>query len=480
MTAELSHRDATKMRAARISVIVTLVLIVAKAVAGWLSGSLALISLATESIFDFLAVLITVLAVRVTSQPPDEDHLYGHGKFDSLAGLFQSVFLVGVSAWICYESINRLTGKTEVELDISALTLVILFCSFVLDLWRSRVLKRVAGESNSQALSVDSLHFLADALSVIVAMIGVLFAKFAGVPAADAYAALVVAGFVIFQSVRQGKDAVDALTDRYTRRSEYQEITEAIKSISGVEALRLLRVRQSGTLTYIDASVSVDRVLPASVGEKIRREIDASIHEIVPESETSIAIRPVKMENESAFETIRLITSEYGIVPHNIELSDSGNGKVIADLHIEFPSERSFEEAHAISEVIEERIQREISGIDTVYTHLEVERSQISATPMLDLSARESKLVEQIRAFVALTLREIVAVRDIGIYENRDTGELKLVLTLELPSDLTLHAAHEVVTDLERRLRKQYSNLGRVVIHTEPTRQARSEILHSP
>src|SRR5688572_5040679 len=93
---ELSGRDAAKMRAARISVIVTLILIVAKGIAGWLSGSLALISIAADSVFDFLAVLVTLLAVRITSQPPDDDHLYGHGKFDSLAGLFQSVFLIAV------------------------------------------------------------------------------------------------------------------------------------------------------------------------------------------------------------------------------------------------------------------------------------------------------------------------------------------------------------------------------------------------
>lgn len=460
--------DAAKMRAARISIVVTLTLIIAKGIAGWLSGSLALISLSTESIFDFLAVLITLLAVRVTSLPPDEDHLYGHGKFDSLAGLFQSIFLIGVSGWIFYESINRLTGKEEVVLDIDALTLTILILAFVLDMWRARVLKRVGVESGSQALSVDSLHFLADALSVIVAIAGVLLAKFAGILVADAYAALIVAGFVIYQSIRQGKDAVDTLTDRYTRTSEYREIKKAIESTTGVESLRLLRMRQSGVLTYIDASVSVNRVLPASAGERIRGDIDQAIHTILPESETSIAIRPVKTQNESAFETIRLITSEFGILPHNIELSESEGG-IIADLHIEFPPKKSFEDAHTTSEEIEQRIRNEIPGIKQVYTHLEVERSAISVTPMRDLSAKQSTLVDEVQKFISATPDSILAARDVAFYEHRETGELKLVLTVALRSDLSLHDAHEIVTDLERRLRKQYPNLGRVVIHTEPS-----------
>src|SRR6185503_14405199 len=149
--------------------------------------------------------------------------------------------------------------------------------------------------------------------------------KFADIPSADAYAALVVASFVIYQSLRQGKDAIDALTDRFTASKEYRQISEAIVSTPGVEHLRLLRMRPSGHLTYVDASVSVDRVLPASVGEKIRSDIDRVIHSLVADAETSIAIRPVRTERESTFETIRLITSEFGILPHNIELSDSGN-----------------------------------------------------------------------------------------------------------------------------------------------------------
>jgi cation diffusion facilitator family transporter len=455
------------MRAARISVIVTLILIIAKGVAGWLSGSLALISIAADSVFDFLAVLVTLLAVRVTSQPPDEDHLYGHGKFDSLAGLFQSLFLIGVSSWICYTAIGRLSNDIPETLNINTLTLTILFGSFVLDMWRANVLRKVAHESRSQALRADSLHFLADALSVLVAIAGVLFAKFAGIPAADSYAAILVAAFIIYQSLRQGKDAIDSLTDRFPQSDEYKKIHEAIASIAGVESLRLLRMRHSGTLTYVDASVSVNRMLPASAGEKIRSEIDQSIQKILPESETSIAIRPVKTEHESAFETIRLITSEFGILPHNIELSESEEG-VIADLHIEFPPERSFEEAHATSEEIEERIREEIPGIEKVYTHLEVERSALSTTPMRDLSVQESHLVEDVRKFIAV-IPEVQAVEDIAFYEHRETGELKLVLTVELQSALTLHDAHEIVTDLERKLRKQYPNLGRVVIHTEPS-----------
>ncbi|HEY6171990.1 MAG TPA: cation diffusion facilitator family transporter, partial [Candidatus Kapabacteria bacterium] len=107
-TLESQHNsEHEKLRITKISLLVTLVLIVIKTAAGLLSGSLALISLATDSAFDFLSVLFTFIAVRVSALPPDEDHPYGHGKFDSLSGLFQSLFLVGVSVWIFIEAIGR-------------------------------------------------------------------------------------------------------------------------------------------------------------------------------------------------------------------------------------------------------------------------------------------------------------------------------------------------------------------------------------
>jgi len=294
-----------------------------------------------------------------------------------------------------------------------------------------------------------------------------LLARFAGWVSADSYAAIFVAAFIIWQSLVQGKNSIDSLTDRFTSSAEYRQIQTMIAAIPGVEGVRLLRMRQSGPLTYIDTSVSVNRTLPASVGERIRTEIEGVVGQQFPESEISVAIRPIRTADESAFETIRLITSDFGILPHNIELSET-EGAIIADLHIEFPPERSFEDAHEVSEEIERRICEEIPAIGKVYTHLEVERSALSTTPMHDLSQQESHLVEDVKRFISAIPSVIRATTDVAFFEHRETGEHKLVLTLELPSDLTLHDAHEVVTELERKLRKQYPNLSRVVIHTEP------------
>src|SRR5690348_1120725 len=120
------EQHSVTLKTAQISIVVTVILIAAKLIGGLLSGSLALISLATESALDLLSVLLTLLAVRITAIPPDKDHPYGHGKFDNLSSLFQSLLLLGISIWIFYEATKRLLHPDNVALTIDYITFSIL------------------------------------------------------------------------------------------------------------------------------------------------------------------------------------------------------------------------------------------------------------------------------------------------------------------------------------------------------------------
>src|SRR5204863_7888048 len=99
-----------KLEAAWNSTLLTLLLVIAKILVAFFTGSLALFSQAADSGFDLVALFITIFAVQISSSPPDEDHPYGHGKFESLSALVQSLLLIGLQAWIIIASIGRLTG----------------------------------------------------------------------------------------------------------------------------------------------------------------------------------------------------------------------------------------------------------------------------------------------------------------------------------------------------------------------------------
>ena len=463
-----SHIEHEKLRITKISLLVTLVLIVIKTAAGLLSGSLALISLATDSAFDFLSVLFTFVAVRVSALPPDEDHPYGHGKFDSLSGLFQSVFLVGVSVWIFIEAIMRLRATESVELDIDAFTFIILGLSFFLDMWRAKTIKKTADASRSQALGADALHFLADGLSVVIVAVGIILAEFFHIPAADSYAAIAVSLFVGIQSIKQGKSSVDVLMDRMPMNGDSDAVMDIIKETDGILAVESLRMREASSLLFIDAFVQINRVLPFVGIQHILANLESRIKEKYPTSEINIQWNPVKTANESPFETIKIITADYGILPHNIELTRDEKGELTLDLHIEFPAGSDFNDAHAKSEEIEAAIKLQMPEIAHVITHLEEERSDMTIQEMRDVTETRGSIIEALKEYVGSN-SELVEIKSYRLLESVVGGELKLTVTMNVVGSQLLGDAHDAVTRIEANLKKRFPELHRVVIHTEPS-----------
>ncbi|HZK75785.1 MAG TPA: cation diffusion facilitator family transporter, partial [Candidatus Kapabacteria bacterium] len=153
-----------KLQAAWISLAVTMVLVAAKLAVGLATGSLAILSLAAESGIDLAAVIITLLAVRVSSIPPDEDHPYGHGKFESLSALAQGLLLLGATVWIVFNATGNLIGKPSAVI-VNGWSFGVLLFSIVLDSWRARRLGTAGKQHRSSALEASSVHFFTDAIS---------------------------------------------------------------------------------------------------------------------------------------------------------------------------------------------------------------------------------------------------------------------------------------------------------------------------
>jgi len=464
----MTQKGNTTLRVAWVSILVTVILIAAKLIGGLLSGSLALISLATESALDLLSVLITLFAIKITAIPADKDHPYGHGKFDNLSSLFQSILLLGISGWIFYEALQRLLNPTHISLSIDYVTFIILIGSFILDFWRSRKLDTVGKEVRSQALQTDAIHFFGDSLSVAVVFIGLLFSRYLHLEGADSYAAMLVSGFVATLSLRQGKQALDVLTDRFEHTEDQERVSALIRTSTGVHDLEGLRMRHSGPNLFIDATVGINRVLPFASVEHILSDVKNKLINEFPNAEINLRPLPVKLKYESTFETIKLIISEEGLLPHNIELSKDQTGHVILDLHLEFPPESSLGDAHAKSEVIENRIKEHVPLISKIILHLEEERPDYAMTVVHDITVKESKLTQDMISFTKNANSSVKSVHDLTLMQLEPYKELKLGLTIVLNKDLSLSAAHDIVSGIEQDLRKKYPDLARIVIHSEP------------
>ena len=150
-----------KLNVAFFSVLAAVFLTGFKLVIGLLTGSLGILSEALHSGLDMVAAVITYFSVRVSDKPADKQHNFGHGKIENFSALVETFLLLITCVWIIYEAMIRLiTGKTHIEVSIWSFIVVI--CSIIIDISRSRALSRVAKKYNSQALEADALHFSTD------------------------------------------------------------------------------------------------------------------------------------------------------------------------------------------------------------------------------------------------------------------------------------------------------------------------------
>src|SRR5258707_11418019 len=166
------HPDhSVKSRVAAISIFASAGMAAAKFAVGIAIGSLALISEALHSSVDVVATVITWLVVRVSDRPADDEHHYGHGKFESLSALGVIAMLYVLAGGILVESYSRLREGAPPP-TISAIPFVVLLIDIAVNFWRARALHRTARDTKSQALAADALHFASDVLGSIAVIAG--------------------------------------------------------------------------------------------------------------------------------------------------------------------------------------------------------------------------------------------------------------------------------------------------------------------
>jgi len=239
-----------KKRAALLSVASAVVLLTLKTFLVIRTGSLGVLSEALHSGLDLLASIITFLSVRMSDQPADERHPYGHGKFENFSAFVETALLIITAVFIIYEGFDRLFFH-HVHIEPSILALVILLVALGIDLTRAKALGHVARKYHSEAIEADALHFSTDVWSTMVVIVGIglvwagEFWQLPWLVYADAIAGLVVAAVILWVGSQLGKRTLDALVDAAPEGLR-QEIARAVGRMEGVLDVDRVRVRRSG------------------------------------------------------------------------------------------------------------------------------------------------------------------------------------------------------------------------------------------
>ena len=450
-----------KTNVAAISIFASAGMAAAKFAVGIAIGSLALISEALHSSVDVVATVITWLVVRVSDQPADEEHHYGHGKFESLSALFVIALLYVLAGGILVESWSRLREGAAPP-TLSAIPFVVLVIDIAVNFWRARALHRTARETRSQALAADALHFASDVLGSIAVIIGLVLTGL-GHAWGNSAAAIAVAVMISILGLRLGRSTIETLLDRAPEGVSEKAI-DAIRAVPGVVGVERLRVRMVGPTHFIDAIANVPRTYPIDRVEAIKKTAQAAVTEALGDADLTFTAVPVARDNESVRERIMVIARNSGLAVHHVTVHDLG-GKLTVSIDLEVDGDMALTAAHDIAHGLERNIREDFGEDVEVDTHIEPLEPEL---PHGTNAAPER--VETIKA--ALTrFAGNGAIHDIHNVRVRDTdaGEIVNFHCRAAPS-MSVIKVHENVDEIERALRRAFPTIKRVISHAEPPR----------
>lgn len=271
-----------------------------KLAAGILGHSGALIADAIESLADIAGSVVIWSGLAIGSLPPDEDHPYGHGKAEGLAGLVVAVLVFAAGIGIAIKAVHDIRTPHE---NPAAFTLAILILVIIIKYVLFAATKKVARQAGSGAMEVDAGHHIADAITSVAALIGITVALFGkrwfgshGTDTgsqfrwetADDWAALFAAFIILYNAIILARIPLRELMDASTPEDEQRVINparEVARAVPGVQAIEKVIVRKSGGGYWVNMHVQVDPLMPVHeahvVGGKVRSEIRAKLPNVL-------------------------------------------------------------------------------------------------------------------------------------------------------------------------------------------------------
>jgi cation diffusion facilitator family transporter len=452
-----------KEQAALGSIAASAGLTVAKAVIGLLTGSLAILSEAGHSLLDLSATILTYFAVRISGKPADAEHQYGHGKIESVSALAETALLFLLTGVVIFEAVRRLAGTDQHAVEASAAAFAVIAASIVIDFFRARTLKRVANATSSEALEADALHFGSDMWSSIAVLIG-LGGVAAGFPWADAAAAIVVAVFICIAGYRLGRRTIDTLTDTAPAGVSVR-VTAIARQVPGVVAVERVRARPAGAVLFVELGVAVSRTLPLDRVMTIKEELTRAVRADMPAVEVTITTEARALDDETVRERVMVIARDLGLAIHHVAAQTiSGRLSVSTDLEVE--GTEALAAAHETASRLEEAVRHELGPDVEVETHIEPLPADILAGH--DASPARIAEVREALAALAAELPDLGEVHDVRVRET-DGGEI-VNFHCRVNPGLSVSAVHDLVDALERRLRRRFPAIRRVIGHAEPRR----------
>jgi ferrous-iron efflux pump FieF len=275
------NRPSAARTATLVTTTVSLCLVVLKTLVGVLSGSVAVLASAVDSLLDFIVSLFNVFAVRGAEKPRDENHNYGHGKIEGLAALLEGLFILGSAFFVLWKAADKVMhprplGASGVDFALGAM--VVSMAASAALVW---YLRRMSKHSRSLVLEADALHYRTDVWSNAAVLAGMLVLRFTGWETADALIAAGIGVYIAWAAVPLIRKGLDMLLDHALPEAMAAEILRIASTHSPlVNNVHELKTRRSGEVNFVEFHLVLSEDMPLGKAHRIADEIENRIRAI--------------------------------------------------------------------------------------------------------------------------------------------------------------------------------------------------------
>ena len=443
---------------------------VIKLVIGYRTGSISVVANGFDSVFDSTSNVVGLVGIYLAAKPADEDHPYGHRKFETFAAV-AIVILLFLTCWEVAESaLGRLQSPVLISPTVNLWSFGALAFGTIISLLTSRYQLDAGRRLKSDVLVADALHTRTD-VYVSLSVIGGLIAVRLGFLIVDPLLALGIAVVIAKTGLDIIRESSRTLLDRAA--IPLSDIEAVARAVPGVATLHQVRSRGHEDDIHVDLHIQVEPDMPAAQAHTIAHKVQdrlmedlAGVRDVVIHVEPQGGTRVSSTEEVSG--VLRRLAGEQGLRIHDMRAYQLA-GNLYADLHLEVPTSLTLHEAHRRSSALVEAAHETFSALQEMITHIEPAQSRRRVEEADQEEAEEvSRIVQQVVAEWCDSCHK-VSVRRLPASDRAQTeDELTLSLHCQLDPDTSIENAHHRSQQVENALRARIPHLGRVIIHVEP------------
>jgi cation diffusion facilitator family transporter len=423
---------------------------------GLYSNSLGLITDSIHALLDSFVTLILLLAARLAMKPPDEEHTYGHGKIESLGGLIGGIAIFLIAIFFIYESVHRLQSPPP-SIFPGIFAIIGGLYTIGIDVFRIILLKRSIAKMGGTTLKADFYHAFMDLGSTLVAIFGIILVTY-GFYSGDFIAALILGGLLVILSIKLIYKTAQELTDVISPEL-VKKVGTIISNTEDVIDTGAILMRRSGNTIFADVTISIRGDTSFDKAHEISNRVEKNIKNEISNSAITVHFEPTWKDvplDAKIYDIAKNIDGVKGV--HNV-ITHKSMGKTYSNLHVMVDREINLEQAHKISENVEEKIQKDIPEIEHVTIHLE---------PFLIVPENfnlEDKLTEE---KIKDILKNYSEIKKIGrIISLNFENILKIDIDCSFERNLSIEKVHDLTSEIEHVIRAEIQNAV-ITIHPEP------------